>query len=152
MKTNINESQIDALEVGQKAVIRVDALPGKVFNGQIATKAVLPSSTDAWLNPDLKVYEINLEFEDTVPALRPGMSGSAEIIVDQLENVLYVPIQSIQTDAGGKHFCYLENGQRREVSLGARSRSYTVVTEGLREGDRIQMVPPELQKEDTPRD
>lgn len=152
LKTNINESQIDALAVGQKAVIRVDALPGKVFNGVVATKAVLPSSTDAWLNPDLKVYEINLEFEDTVSALRPGMSGSAEIIVDQLAEVLYVPIQSIQTDAGGKHYCYLENGQRREVALGVRSRSYTVVTDGLHVGDRIQMVPPELQKEDSPRD
>ena len=147
LKTNINESQIDALAVGQKAVIRVDALPGKVYPAVVATKAVLPSSTDAWLNPDLKVYEINLEFEDNSPALRPGMTASAEIIVEQLVDVLYVPIQSVQTDALGKHYCHLENGERREVSLGARSRSYTVVTEGLRPGDRIQMVPPEMQKE-----
>ena len=147
LKTNINESQIDALAVGQKAVIRVDALPGKVYPAVVATKAVLPSSTDAWLNPDLKVYEINLEFEESSPALRPGMTASAEIIVEQLADVLYVPIQSVQTDALGKHYCHLENGERREVSLGARSRSYTVVTEGLRPGDRIQMVPPEMQKE-----
>lgn len=147
LKTNINESQIDALAVDQKATIRVDALPGKVFNATVATKAVLPSSTDAWLNPDLKVYEINLEFDETVPALRPGMSASAEIIVDQLADVLYVPIQSVQTDAAGKHYCFLENGERREVALGARSRSYTVVTDGLQVGDRIQMVPPELKKE-----
>ena len=75
------------------------------------------------------------------------MTASAEIIVEQLVDVLYVPIQSVQTDALGKHYCHLENGERREVSLGARSRSYTVVTEGLRPGDRIQMVPPEMQKE-----
>jgi len=80
-------------------------------------------------------------------ALRPGMSASAEIIVDQLADVLYVPIQSVQTDAAGKHYCFLENGERREVALGARSRSYTVVTDGLQVGDRIQMVPPELKKE-----
>ena len=147
LKTNINESQIDALAVGQKATIRVDALPGKVFNATVATKAVLPSSTDAWLNPDLKVYELNLEFDETTPALRPGMSANAEIIVDQLADVLYVPIQSVQTDADGKHYCFLENGTRREVVLGSRSRSYTVVTDGLQPGDRIQMVPPELKKE-----
>ncbi len=150
LKTSINESQIDALAVGQQAIIRVDALPGKVFNGKVATKAVLPSSTDAWLNPDLKVYELNLEFDETVPALRPGMSGSAEIIAEKLADVLYVPIQSVQTDAAGNHYCYLEDGQRRQVTLGARSRSFTVITEGLNEGDRIQMVPPELHSSRSP--
>ena len=77
------------------------------------------------------------------------MSANAEILVEQLQDVLYVPIQSVQTDAAGRHYCYLESGQRVEVTLGSRSRSYTVITSGLNEGDRIQMVPPELRKEKT---
>ena len=147
LKMNINEAQIDSIQVGQQAVIRVDALPGHVFNGKVTTKAVLPSSADAWLNPGLKVYEVALEFDDSEAALRPGMSANAEILIEQLQDVLYVPIQSVQTDAAGRHYCYLENGQRVEVTLGSRSRSYTVVASGLKEGDRIQMVPPELRKE-----
>lgn len=145
VRATINEAQIDLISEGQTAAVKIDALPGQTFEGKVVSKSILPNNEGSWLNPDLKVYDVNVSIEAAGMALRPGMTATVEIQVAHLTDVLYVPIQSVQTDAKGRHWCYLENGQKREVQLGRRSRTFTVVTAGLEPGDRVQMVPPELQ-------
>ncbi len=144
VKTTINESQIDLISEEQTATIKIDALPGKSFTGKVSQKAILPSSENSWLNPDLKVFDVKVSFDDPGKDLRPGMTATVEIQVNHLEDVLFVPIQAVQTDAKGRHFCFLEDGTKRELKLAQRSRTFVVVTEGVSEGDRVQMVPPEL--------
>jgi HlyD family secretion protein len=143
VKTNIHEAQIDMLAEGMKAVITIDALPGQKFTGKIANKGLLPSAENEWLNPDLKVYDVRIGFDNCLDIMRPGMTASAEILVEQLKDVLYVPIQAVQTDMQGRHFCVMADGSSREVQLGKRSRSFVEVTSGLEENDQIFQTAPE---------
>jgi len=144
-KVNIHEAVIDLIEEGQKATVTVDAVPGKTFHGKVVFKALVPSSQNSWLNPDLKVYEVHILIDGQNKTLRPGMTATAEILVDHLEDVLYIPIQAVQTDADGKHYVYLaDSGRRVPVRLGKRNQIFVVVEEGLKEGDRVLLIPPEL--------
>ncbi len=77
--------------------------------------------------------------------LRPGLLADAEVIVENLENVLYIPYQAVHETTQGPTV-YLWNGNNltpRPVELGKRSESQVVIVSGLEEGDQIGMEPPE---------
>lgn len=146
VKVNIHESQVDLISVDMAAIIKVDAMPNCSFTGKVNKKALLPSSQNQWLTPDVKVYETMVSFDESDPNLRPGMNATVEIIVEKLQDVLYIPSQSVRTDAKGRHFCFLRNGSQVPIKLGKRNQSFVVVLEGLELGDEILMAPPQLQE------
>jgi multidrug efflux pump subunit AcrA (membrane-fusion protein) len=146
VKVKIQEAQIDMIKPGQTVSITIDAMPDRHFTGKVKKKAVLPSSQSWWANPDLKVYETDIALDGGNPGnvLRPGMTATVEILIEKIENVLRVPIQSVQTDEKGKHYCYLKSGNRVEVTIGKRNQVYVEVLDGVKEGDEVLMTPPEL--------
>ncbi|NOY79468.1 MAG: efflux RND transporter periplasmic adaptor subunit [Kiritimatiellaeota bacterium] len=144
VKVNIHESQIDLIELGQKAMIKIDAVPGRSFQGKVAKKAILPSSQNSWLNPDLKLYAVEVSIDGENKILRPGMTATVEIQIEKLADVLYVPIQAVQTDPRGKHYCNRVGGGRVPVEIGKRNEVFVVVEKGLAKGSKILMSPPEL--------
>jgi HlyD family secretion protein len=141
----VHEAQVDGVTEKQAASVRVDAMPGKTFAGDVDKKAVIPSSQSRWLNPDLKVYDVKVIMREKDDTLRPGMTATVEILSERLENVLQVPIQSVQTDDEGKHAVFRRDGSKVPVKIGKRNRIFIVVEEGLKEGDVICMNPPALQ-------
>lgn len=146
VKVEIQEAVIDLVKEGQTASIKVDAVPGSSFTGTITKKAVLPSSQQNWLNPDLKVYETEVTIGGRNDALRPGMTATVEILCEKLESVVHVPIQAVATDEKGDHYCYRDDGAKVGVKIGKRNQIFVVVEDGLKAGDVILMSPPELAK------
>jgi HlyD family secretion protein len=144
VNVGIHEAQIDSVQVGQEAAVTVEAIPNRTFSGTVTKKAVIPSSQSSWLNPDLKVYETKITVNESDPVLRPGMTATIEIVAEKLENVLYVPIQSVLTDEKGEHTVCLADGSRVTVQLGKRNRIFVQVVDGLNEGQVVLMTPPEL--------
>lgn len=144
VKVNIHESQVDLISVGMPAIISVDAMPNQTFTGKVNKKALLPSSQNQWLTPDVKVYETLVSFDQSDPNLRPGMNASVEIVAEQLRDVLYVPSQSVRSNASGEHYCFKEEGKPVRVELGKRNQSFVVVLSGLAQGEQILMAPPPL--------
>ena len=146
VKVNIHESQVDMISVGMPAVITVDAMPGRTFKGKVSQKAILPSAQNQWLNPDLKVYETIVAFDESDQNLRPGMNATVEIIVEKLSSVMYVPSQAVRTNEKGQHFCFRADGKPVQVVTGKRNRVFVIIEEGLAVGDRVLVSPPELPK------
>jgi HlyD family secretion protein len=140
----IHESEIDLIVLGQKAVIKMDAVPGTQFQGEVTKKSIVPSPQHGWLNPDLKVYDVEVTLIDDISRLRPAMTATVEILVERIEDVLHVPIQAVQTNERSERFCYRSDGTRVPVTIGKHNQVFTVVTEGLSEGETILMTPPEL--------
>ncbi len=144
-KVNIHESDIKKIEVGLKAVIRVDAYPDQKMEGEVIKVGVLPVSENRWINPDLKVYETTVQIEGVYDWLKPGMSAEVEIMIARLEDVLYIPIQSV-VPQGNKQVCFvIENGVpvAREIETGEITLEFIAVTKGLEEGESVLIRPPE---------
>ena len=144
-KVNIHESDIKMIEVGQKAILRVDAYPEQKIEGEVVKVGVLPDAENRWMNPDLKVYETTVQIKGLYEWLKPGMSAEVTIMIKRLDDVLYIPIQSV-VPQGNKQVCFvIENGipVAREIETGALTLEFIVVSKGLHEGEAVLIRPPE---------
>jgi RND family efflux transporter MFP subunit len=140
-KVRIHESYIKKVEKGQRARITVDAFPDKQLEGEVTKVAVLPDSQNRWMNPDLKVYLTTIVITGVHEWLKPGMSAKVEILVKQLPDVVYVPIQAV-TPFEGKQVCFVANGdaqERREVEIGESNEEFIEIKRGIKEGEKVSL-------------
>ncbi len=145
VKVKIHESYIKKIQKGQKAKITVDAFPDKVLTGEVTKVAVLPDSQNRWMNPDMKVYQTTIIVDGSQDWVKPGMSAKVEILINKLDNCLYVPVQAVSPD-GGKQICFVAGGfkpEKREVEIGEMNDEFIEIKKGLSEGERVLLRRPD---------
>jgi HlyD family secretion protein len=146
VEISVHETSVDKVKPGQRAQIVVDAFPNRMFHGDVLKVAQLPDSQRGWLAPDLKVYKTQVNIEGEHLFLKPGMSAKVEIIVEELQDVVHVPIQAV-SNRGGKQVCYVQAPkglEEREVQTGSFNESSIVIKEGLEAGDLVSLNPPRI--------
>ncbi len=150
IKVNIHESAVQRVAVGQRVNVAIDAFPDERLAGVVTKVAVVADSANAFMNPDLKVYPTTIKIDGTHEWLRPGMSAQVEILVDRLQDVVYVPIQAV-TYIDDQRVVYVSNGgrpQRREVRTGAFSEQFIEIVSGLQAGEQVLLLPPQQELAD----
>ena len=148
-EVKIHESSLKKIKPGLSVNIRIDALPGRQFSGKVTKIAPLPDAQSMWMNPDLKVFSTLIDIDQDGSDMRTGMSCKAEIIIDTLSDVLYVPVQAV-IRKGDQAYAYLKNGKQleaRPISIGLDNNSMVHVIEGLKEGEDVVLTPPLAQGE-----
>jgi len=154
VKVNVHESQVKKVHIGQRSLIRVDAEPGKLLEGKVAELAILPDSSSSRYTPNLKVYPATIHIDGFHPWLKPGMNAKVEIIINQLADVIYVPVQSIEVDGDDHHFCYVSKDgslERRSVVTGQFNEEFIEVRDGLQAGEDVALtLPKKTELEDQP--
>jgi HlyD family secretion protein len=107
IEVNVDETEINNVQVGQHAKVKVDALGDKEIKAVVVQKnplAISKSDTMGGLSnrvnvQEAKEFKVTLELrempEDIQAALRPGMSSTATITTNTKNNVLAVPLESI---------------------------------------------------------
>lgn len=148
IKTKVWVSEIDAgkIKKGQKAIVSIDAFPGLKIKGEVESIAQVGAKRD-WESTK-KEFEAILNLSRIDERLRPGMTAHGEIIVEELKNVIKVPIESVK-EIEGKNFVFLKKGfgiKKQEVKLGKRNATHIIVEEGLKVKDKIFLIPPEEKK------
>ncbi len=139
----VHEADIDFVKKDMDVLVTVETNKGTTFKGKITSVATVASS-DNWMDSSNKSFRVEVTLEENEIELRAGVTAKAEILVENLEEVLYIPIHAAFA-RDGKHFCYLfDNGQtkRHEVTIGKNNTSYVTVLEGLEEGDRVLLYDP----------
>jgi multidrug efflux pump subunit AcrA (membrane-fusion protein) len=138
----VGEVDIKRVQVGQQAAVRLDAFPGPVFRGQVAQLA--PMATPQPDAPDVQVFEVMIGFHDQDERLRPGMSAQVEIVLENLPEVLSVPLAAVFEQGDTAVVYCLRQGAfaRVPVELGRRSATTAEVHAGLREGDVVALKEP----------
>jgi HlyD family secretion protein len=143
VEIKVHETWIDKIELNQPAKITVAAFPDETFTGKVLKKAPLANQTDDILNPDLKVYLTDVSIDGTHDALKTGMTADVEVIINDLHDVLYVPIQSVITVEEKKN-CYVmgSRAEKREVETGLFNENFVEIKSGLTEGEKVLLNPP----------
>lgn len=104
----VNENDIIQVELGDTAIIEVDAYLNEEFKGavtEIANSANLNgTSIDQVTNFEVKVRILKSSYEQlmkdaSISPFRPGMTASLDILTDRQSNVIAVPIQAVTTRA-----------------------------------------------------
>jgi multidrug efflux pump subunit AcrA (membrane-fusion protein) len=145
VEVNIHESNIKKIELGQKVYITAESVPDKTLLGRISKVAVLPDSNASRYNPSLKVYPATVEIEGTHEFLKPGMSAKVEIIVSELSDVTFVPVQSVFVE-NDEHFVFLKTMtgyKRQKVNIGAYNNDFIELEEGIVNGDEVFLKMPD---------
>lgn len=107
VEVNVDETEINNVQVGQNAKVKVDALGDKEIKATVVQKnplAIAKSDTTGGLSnrvnvQEAKEFKVTLELhelpDDIQNALRPGMSSTVTITTNTKNNVLAVPLESI---------------------------------------------------------
>lgn len=143
-EASIHESVLKQVKVGQRVKISVDAIPGKEFEGEVSFLAVLPDQNSYWANPDLRVYRSEITFVGANDEMRPGMSCSLEILVEDLDDTLYVPLQAVLPHEGGL-VCFVSGAkgvETRKVEAGKNNDRWVELINGVVEGEVVLLSPP----------
>ncbi len=143
-EVRVHESSLDKVRSGQPVTITIDALPGRFFHGVVSRISPLPDGQSAWLNPDLKIYPTEILLEGTTNDIRTGMTCRAEIIVEELTDVIYVPVQCVVRIEDRPTLYVRANGrfEPRTVQLGLDNNHMVHVMKGLDAGDAVLLAPP----------
>jgi HlyD family secretion protein len=148
-RIQVQESSLTKIRTGLPVVVKVSALDNAVIEGVLTKIAIMPDATRSWLNPDLKVYNCEVQLENSHPDLRPGMSCSATIIIEEYEDVIYCPIQSV-VRVDGRPTVYVLTGARlepRAVEIGLDNNRMLHILSGLAPGEQISLAPPLAESE-----
>ena len=85
LKMNVSELDIGKIRPGQSVEITAEALPGETFLGTVEKVNINGTTTDGFTT-----YPVTILLSE-YGALNPGMNVSADIIVEQAQQVLCIP-------------------------------------------------------------
>ena len=141
----IDEIDIFQVKLGQKAEITVDAAPEDPLTGTVSFISPFGTETADVLN-----FEITIDLDPTDLELKGDMTATAEIIIQDKENILLIPAQAIMRIPVGSLAVVLneETGQPqpRRIVLGAQTYDLAEVQSGLEEGEKVLIITEELRK------
>ena len=138
MELNIEVDEIDipGVEVGQRVIIEVDALPALPLEGEVTYISSLAKEEAGVI-----LYEVTIGFD--VPegsGLKAGMSAEANIVIDEQSDVLLVPNRAIKQDSQGNPVVEVMVGketQEKPVVIGISDGFDTEIVDGLNEGEVV---------------
>jgi hypothetical protein len=89
----------------------------------------MPSNTD-FMSSDVRVYVTLVAIDEQVEGLKPGMSAEVTILVDEVNDVLRLPVHSV-LESGGKKFCYVKTPagtiEKRELVTGLNNYKFVEI-------------------------
>jgi multidrug efflux pump subunit AcrA (membrane-fusion protein) len=148
-KTYINEVDVRKVKSGQKVEIGLDAFPEKKAIGTVLRVANVGEQSP---NSDSKVFEATIEIEGTDPLLRPSMTTSNKIYVNEIDSAIFVPLEGLHSKDDSITFVYKKSGlklTKQEVQVGETNSNEAVIKLGLKAGDRVYLsVPPGTEEDE----
>lgn len=145
MTCRLDEADRARVQRDTRVLVKVDALPDRELTAAIGEIAMV-AKPDFTTFPPIRNFDAIIALNEGDPRLRTGMSASARIELNRLDDVIVVPTSAIfQVD--GATVTYVVDGGRttlRPVNLLRRGRDETAVGSGLREGERIALRDPTL--------
>jgi len=136
VETDISESDIGKIKIGNDIKIILDAFPEEEFSGKVVE--IDPAET---VIAGVIYYKIKASLETEDERIKPGMTANLTVIIDSKENVLTIPQRAVIEKNGKKFTKILKDKdifKEIEVQTGLRGSSGIIeILAGLKEGDKI---------------
>jgi len=95
VKADVDETDVVDIGVGQKAKITVDALPDTTFIGTVLEIGNTAKRSATGMVEGQTNFEVKVVFDQSVPAVRPGMTADVDIETATHTKAAGVPIQAV---------------------------------------------------------
>ena len=134
---SVDESEILSVSIGQSAIVSIDSINGEVFNGTVTEIDRAGTSSSG-----VTTYTATISIDKT-DAMLAGMSASATIVIDGVDDALLIPVDALNKTSSS-YYVYTsydessgEFGGMVEVTIGISNANYVEITGGLNEGDTV---------------
>lgn len=137
---SVDELDVGRVQVGQTVNVTADAIEGKTFTGKVTNISLQSSQSNGVTN-----YPVTVTLNE-VGDLLPGMNVDGTIILDQVDNALMIPVDSlmrgnrvyVKDDSVTEQQGNVPAGFKAvEVETGISNDDYVQITSGLSEGDEV---------------
>jgi len=163
-QVNVDENDIVNVQLGQEAVVKVDALFGESLKGIVYEISNTANTNDQGTTNQKTEFEVKIAISGEISRLRPGMTASADVSTMTKTDVIGVPIQSVAVrtidqltlegeevadaeerftaDADGFVeivFCVEDDGRvvARQVETGIQSDDMIEILSGIEENEEV---------------
>ncbi len=147
VKVQLGEADAPKVQIGLPVLIRLEAVPKRVFHGTVKNIASLATEPLPWerTSSSGKSFEVVIAVKEVEPkTLKPGMTADVEFIRKTVKDAVYVPLEAI-IEADGKTYVYVKNGKKwakTEVKLGTSNDNFVCVTKGLNGSQAVALRDP----------
>lgn len=128
---SVDELDVRSVQVGQKVSVTADALEGQTFTGTVTNVSLESVQSNGVTN-----YPVTVTLDETGDLL-PGMNVDGVILLDQTEDALMIPIDSLMR--GNRVYVKDDTVKEAEGSVPAGFRAVEVET-GLTNDDYVEIV------------
>lgn len=145
LQMSVDELDVRNVKAGQDVVITADAIEGAVFSGTVTNVSLQSSYSQGVTN-----YPVTITMEETGDLL-PGMNVDAEIILEESQNALVIPVGALMrgnrvyvkegSGSGMQQAGVPEGFVAVRVETGIINDDYVEIISGLSEGDEVYIDP-----------
>jgi hypothetical protein len=139
-KSYVNEVDISKIKLGQDVKVKVDAFHDKMYPGQVIQIA---NVGEQMRNYDAKVFEVVVKLFQSDSILRPAMTTSNEILIEDYTEALSIPLDALFKDS--LTFIYRKVNSKiikQEVLAGPSNGISVLILAGLSDQDEFLLNPP----------
>jgi HlyD family secretion protein len=140
----INEVDVSKILPGMEVTLITDAYSDMVYRGKVGSIANLAQNKDN--NSKIKVFPVGIKISGTSDNLLPGLTASCKIRIQEIPDVLYIPLEALFRDQADE-FVYVKTNsgfRKQNVKTGATNTDFKVVTEGLNGDEELAMSDPQI--------
>ena len=140
----LEEAERGRMQLGQRVVVRADAVPDKELPGTIGNISAL-ARVDFSNWPPQRNFEMIVKLDQMDARLRPGMNTTVRVAVDRVADVVLIPARAV-FQKNGRSVAYVPRTRggwdERLVQFARRGQEQLVVREGVRPGERVALKDP----------
>lgn len=128
------ESDASKVQVGQSATVSLNALPNQAVTAKVSRVDV-----NATVVSNVVTYNVTVVLDNPPATVKPGMTASVDVVVNQHDNVLALPTADITSRGGTSTVTLLRSGKQisQVVETGLVGDQTTEITSGVSEGDVV---------------
>ena len=132
----VPQQQLPRLATGEQVLLSVAGIEGKTFKGKV-------SAIGAQVESGTRNVQVQATLDNPGFVLRPGMYGQVAVKTGKAQKILAVPDSAITYNTYGSYVYVIKKGkngliaQERNVQTGESRNGLTIVSRGLKEGERV---------------
>ena len=132
MAAHVKEKDLSLIQTADEVEIRLVAFPDKAFTGKIYHVSEM-------LDEETRSTEVLITCDNSARMMKPGMYGTVRLS-NREADIIRIPVEAILQ---GEDFSYVlipvnsNSFVKRKITTGTTCGGKTIVTDGLREGERI---------------
>ena len=137
VRSNIDETDIGSIAVGQQTTLVFEALPNTVYHGNVMVRSAQGEESQGLVS-----FPVLINIDNPDLHLLGGLTAEVEIVVSESQQALVVPRRSVRKDEDGKQSLVDvvdANGQvsAQEVTTGISDDKFIEILNGLTDRDSV---------------